>query len=162
MARKLKEPLPGALRSADDSRDIFSLLEGAWELDRVIRSVGFFKGGSVFELVAPGILRYLEEGELKLDSGFQGSACKEYFYQLANDHILVSFADGAPGVRPFLRLYPQARSDQYCAQDVHYCERDRYECTYAFSSRDAFTTLIDVKGAAKDYSMRSSYARRGQ
>ena len=155
-----EEANPGNLRPAHESQEIFCLFEGEWELDRVIQGVGVFKGSSVFKLVAPGILRYSEEGELKLETGFQGSACKEYFYQLANDHLVVSFADALPGARPFLRLYPQGDSDQFWAKDVHHCGSDSYECTYAFAGRDAFTTAISVKGAAKNYSMRSRFARR--
>lgn len=134
-------------------------MKGEWALSRKIENAGVFQGRAVFEAMKPDTFRYLEEGNLRLDSGFVGWAFREYYYQLAGDQILVSFTDAPPGVRPFLRLRPHNDFTRSWAQDVHYCGTDKYECTYTFSSRDSFTTHIKVEGDTKNYSMSTTFIR---
>lgn len=159
MSSRLPEVDQDKLRPTDGTSFVFSLLEGEWELDREIQNTGLLKGVSTFTSIDFETLHYVEEGQLELISGFKGSVFREYYYQLAKDHILVSFADSPPGVRPFIRLRPQHRAHEYWAKDLHYCGTDHYECTYRFASRDAFSMLIKVDGSSKNYVMKSRFTR---
>jgi len=143
------------------SASIFGALHGEWRISRIIENTGTFGGTAVFKSFDANTLKYSENGELRLVSGFVGTAFREYFYQLEKDRILVSFADLPPGARPFLTLQPPGRLSDYWAKDVHHCGSDNYECTYYFESRNCFRTHINVEGAAKKYTISTVFTRIG-
>lgn len=149
-------------RPADASSFVFSLLEGEWDLEREIQNFGYLKGRSTFDPFDSETLHYSESGHLELISGFEGNVFREYYYQLAEDHILVSFVDALPGAKPFIRLSLQNREDTHWAKDVHHCGSDMYECTYIITSPDVFSTLIEVEGPSKSYVIKSIYSRIGE
>ena len=138
---------------------IFASLEGEWKISRTIEDIGTFSGAAKFELIEPATLSYREDGQLELNSGLSRPAFREYYYQLAEDRILVSFADASPGARPFLSLFPQVTTADSWARDVHSCGPDQYDCTYRFVSQDRFTSRINVEGKSKRYSLFTIYSR---
>ena len=138
---------------------VFASLPGEWKISRTIENIGTFRGAAKFEVIEPATLSYREDGQLELNSGLSRPAFREYYYQLAEDRILVSFADASPGARPFLSLFPQVYTADIWARDVHCCGPDQYECTYRFVSQDRFTTRINVEGKAKRYSLFTVYSR---
>ncbi len=138
---------------------IFASLEGEWKISRTIEDIGTFRGAAKFELIEPATLSYREDGQLELNSGLSRPAFREYYYQLAEDRILVSFADASPGARPFLSLFPQVTTADSWARDVHSCGPDQYDCTYRFVSQDRFTSRINVEGKSKRYSLFTIYSR---
>ena len=149
----------GQLGRAELSATIFASLKGGWKISRTIEDIGTFRGAADFELIEPATFSYREDGQLELISGLSRPAFREYYYQLAGDRILVSFADAFLGARPFLSLFPQVSLADSWARDVHSCGPDQYDCTYRFVSQDRFTTRINVEGKAKRYSLFTVYSR---
>jgi len=141
---------------------VFERLPGLWDLDRTISGGGTMLGKAEFSARTPGVLHYLETGELSLNSGYVGKVHREYFYCLEEDHIHVSFADAAPGERTFLRLRPGAADlgGDLQAHDTHYCGNDVYEASYSFESARRIVVAIQVTGPEKDYVIRTVLTRQ--
>jgi len=140
----------------------FDWLPGQWDLSRTISGAGTMAGKAEFSRRTPGVLHYLETGDLSLHSGYVGKAYREYFYRLEEDHIHVSFADAAPGERTFLRLRPAAGDlgGHLQAHDTHHCGSDVYAATYGFESAVRVVITIQVTGSKKDYVIRTVLTRQ--
>lgn len=127
---------------------------GAWTLSRVIDDrragqAGAFEGRARFEPDGEG-LRYREEGTLTLH-GRAFPATRAYLWRAEGDAIAVRFADG----RPFHRFRPEGRG----AGTDHSCGADLYRVAYDFGRWPLWEAAWEVAGPAKDYGMRSRYAR---
>ena len=139
----------------------FERLPGQWNLTRTISDGSIAAGQAEFSLRTPGVLHYLETGELTLSSGYTGKVSREYYYSLEEDHLHVSFADSAPGERTFLRLRPAAGDcgSPLQAKDTHLCGRDVYEATYTFESAQRTVIAMRVTGPRKNYTIHTILTR---
>jgi hypothetical protein len=142
----------------------FDQLPGQWDLNRTISGGGTVLGQAEFSSRTPGVLHYLETGELSLSSGYVGKVYREYYYGLEEDHIHVSFADSAPGEHTFLRLYPvtDGHGGHLQAKDTHYCGDDVYEATYSFESAGRIVMTVGVYGQKKDYTIHTMLTKSPQ
>ena len=109
-----------------------------------------------------------------------GSACKVYFYmpQNAVEHLkffhdlsVPRGGDGADGASGAGQEATAATSGVAAGADVvagghcdslHYCDPDVYTGRFDMVSDTEFRTRWDVRGPAKDYSIRSVYYRRSE
>ncbi len=140
---------------------VFEQLPGLWDLSRTISGAGTMAGRAEFSPRTPGVLHYLETGDLRLHSGYVGKVYRAYFYCLEEDHLHISFADSAPGERTFLRLRPAAGDlgAQLQAYDTHHCGSDVYAAAYSFESAVRIVMTIQVTGPKKDYVIRTVLTR---
>lgn len=145
---------------------VFAALEGLWALRREISGIGSMQGTADFRRISANMLRYREQGVLRLDSGWTGEASREYFYLLEpgpdGPGIRIAFAaEGRPGGtlhRISLRTAPGAPWPT-AGQDIHLCDRDVYQGTYTFIDPDHYTTRVVVTGPTKDYTISTTLAR---
>ncbi|SHF67947.1 DUF6314 family protein [Streptoalloteichus hindustanus] len=142
------------------TRALFDSLVGQWALSRTISGFGVFDGTARFRPIQADVLRYREEGELVTATGERGPAYREYFYLLRGERILVCFTDTEPGGRVLHDLLPAGSgAGPLSASAVHHCGRDVYTGHYDFRAPDRFDVRIEVRGPAKDYTIRSTYRR---
>jgi hypothetical protein len=150
-------------RPAGETR-LFHSLAGEWRLSRSIPGSGSVTGVARFHPLAPDVLRYEEEGVLRLDSGAALAVRREYRYVLEPGGIRVMFA--APGASGdtlhVLRLAGGSdRSWPAVATAVHLCGADTYAGEYRFESASRITIAMLVRGPAKRYRIETVLERSG-
>ncbi|CAO5178099.1 hypothetical protein FAIPA1_400039 [Frankia sp. AiPs1] len=138
----------------------FVRLEGTWVLHRTISGIGTMEGEAVFGKLPSGVLRYREEGNLHLHSGYSGPAFREYYYLLEGNFIRVTFADVPPGERTFVNLRPErGDGDTFAAGGVHHCGPDVHSATYHFAD-ESLAIMVEVRGPETNYTVHSVLTRR--
>jgi hypothetical protein len=143
---------------------VFAALAGDWRLSRTIPGQGSVTGVASFRQVEPGVLRYEEEGRLRLDSGASLAVRREYRYVLEPGQIRVRFAEpSASGdTLHVLRLAPEPGGEgPLVATDVHLCGADTYAGEYRFESDARVTIRMRVHGPGKGYWISTVLDRAG-
>lgn len=143
---------------------VFKSLTGRWQLYRNIPNFGTFEGYASFKKTPDSqhVLFYQEEGTLKLTSGMEVPASKEYVYRYQDGQISAFFLENGTYNRLFHTL--QFESDiketyPIKAEGYHRCKNDDYDAEYNFSSEDAFNLTYKVDGPSKNYSSMSFFKR---
>lgn len=137
--------------------EIFNSLIGNWNIDRVIKPGGVFKGHAVFNEVSGNELLYQELGVLTLDNGeVLTDVQKSYSYKYEDGKISIYFNDGVYKGKLFHQLEFNGKAQ---ASALHECPPDNYKSFYDFISSDEFIIEHKVKGAQKDYFSSSRYTR---
>jgi len=124
-------------------------LEGRWLLSRhILHGDGrrdFFEGEVLFRRAG---LRLIQDETGTMTVGnqqFQGQ--RRYIWEQAQDSLRVYFDD----MRPFHSI-PLGTA---LVETVHLCDPDRYQVAYDFSDWPNWSSVWDVEGPRKDYSMTS-------
>lgn len=126
---------------------------GRWRIERRIEDrlggvTGLFAGVAEFLPAAEG-LAYREEGQLRLGTGPDVLAVREYRWREEDGRIVVEHGDGRP-FHAFDPAAPEAR---------HWCEPDDYRVRYDFGRWPKWRAEWVVRGPRKDYTMQSIYTR---
>lgn len=129
-----------------------SFFAGRWQMVRIIENVpegviGEFWGEAEFAPDGEG-LSCQEAGVLRF-KGHDYHAERGSLWRFPTDgRVEVQYEDGRP-FHDFIADEPEA---------VHQCGDDLYRVSYAFAP-DAWTSIWDVRGPAKDYIMTTRYLR---
>jgi len=141
---------------------VFSLFEGAWEIERQISGKGTYAGTATFVRTGADSMDYAEKGVITLNNGEVLSGERRYTYRLHEDRIELLFADGPNVGNHFVDiLFPSDPSAAWpiCSGDTHYCLKDTYKAMFCFEHEDEFNITYTVCGPAKDYVSQSVYRR---
>jgi hypothetical protein len=141
-------------------RDLASFLAGDWRLDREIldasrrRPTGHFSGTARFarDDHAPGLLRYLEHGTLRLGS-YRGPACRRLFYDVDGATARVAFDDG--------RYFHDLDLREGVWEVEHPCGDDRYVGRFEVDDAHRWRQRWTVNGPRKQQLIRTVLQRPG-
>lgn len=128
---------------------------GTWQIARLVSDrrsgqTGRFDGQVALSLCGDG-LAYVETGQLRIGSGPAMTATRRYLWRFLNGFVQVSFEDGRP-FHSFQAGVSGAGTD-------HLCGADNYRVTYGFADWPVWTTVWQVAGPRKDYTLESRYWR---
>ncbi|WP_245259057.1 DUF6314 family protein [Salinarimonas rosea] len=138
---------------------VLAVLEGAWEIDRLVEGLATLRGAARFTPMRDGALAYHESGTLALADGRCLRAARRYVFRAVGGGFDVLF-DEAPQ-RRFHRILPVPEGDALVGTAAHLCGADTYESTYRFEPDGTMRIVHRVRGPAKDYVSRTLYRRRG-
>ncbi|MBC9877832.1 hypothetical protein G8O24_10820 [Bradyrhizobium sp. INPA01-394B] len=141
-----------------DASEVMKRLTGSWSFDRLIAGQGSMQGLATFTPLDPDGLAYREQGRLKLLTGTELEAEREYVFREHGGGFDVFFKETP------LRLFHTielAASDggAVSGSAIHLCNADRYQSTYTFRSDGGFIVRHVVAGPRKDYTMLTTYRR---
>lgn len=138
--------IPGPWGGADS---VFDGLEGRWNLVRHIENQATMAGTAVFGRQDAGVLKYREEGRVRLTDGKTFDAHREYRFARAANGFAVFFEEEPP--RLFHRIGIAPDGDALAGSASHLCTPDLYDSTYRFLADGRFTIRHTVRGPRKDY-----------
>jgi hypothetical protein len=126
---------------------------GRWSITRTIddsltRSTAGFEGQCIFTPRNDDV-EYAETGMLYPSPGRGLVATRKYLWHQDVDFVVIRFDDG----RPFHRF--NCRID--APGDTHLCGRDTYRVAYDFSEWPVWSSIWQVTGPRKNYTMVSEY-----
>jgi hypothetical protein len=129
---------------------------GDWHIsrritDRFADQLGTLEGVAVLRAEGAKGLIYEETGTLLLGTAAPMQANRSYLWTFGPDAVAVRFANGDP----FHDFAPDGQSQG----SDHLCGADMYKVSYDFRDWPAWTATWSVAGPAKDYTMRTRYAR---
>ena len=113
---------------------VFDGLEGAWDLVRTIEKQATMTGIAVFTPDHAKMLKYREDGRIRLADGRELDAHREYRFERAADALAGSAA--------------------------HLCTPDTYDSNYRFLGDGSFTIRHTVRGPRKAYVSATVFRRR--
>lgn len=151
-------PLP-PLASWGTPDTVFGLLEGAWDLDRLIEGKATMLGTARFTRLDAGSLKYREEGRIHLPDGQSFDGHREYVFEGIADGFSVYFAETP--LRLFHEIAIVREGDELVGSAGHLCVADQYDSVYRFRADGSFVIEHLVKGPRKDYLSRTVFKRRG-
>lgn len=128
---------------------VFHRLSGAWQLQRTIEGQAQMQGTARFTTLETGMLKYREEGRLRLADGNEFNAHKEYIFEGTPTGFNVFFAETP--LRLFHRIELQKDGDALHGSATHLCTPDTYNSRYHFRSDGTLTIRHIVHGPHKDY-----------
>jgi hypothetical protein len=141
-----------------DADSVFCRLEGAWDLIRTIEGQATMAGIAVFTPHGGTMLKYREEGRIRLATGKVFDAHREYRFERAPGGFLVHFGEEPP--RLFHRIRIVADSDALVGAATHLCTPDTYDSSYRFLVNGSFTVQHTVRGPRKSYLSSTLFKRR--
>lgn len=150
--------LSSPFSSWDTPDAVFDRLAGAWELERTIEGQATMSGTAVFSLLAPDVLKYREEGRIRLADGKEFDGHREYLFERAPGGFLVHFAETPP--RLFHAIAIERDGDALAGSATHLCTPDTYDSGYRFLADGSFTIRHTVHGPRKDYLSATVFRRR--
>jgi len=141
-----------------DGSEVMKRLTGSWSFNRLIEGQGSMRGLATFTPLDPDDLAYSEQGRLKLLTGTELEAEREYVFRKHSRGFDVFFKETP------LRLFHAielAVSDDGALNGSadHLCNFDRYQSSYTFLVDGRFVVRHVVSGPRKDYTMTTAYAR---
>lgn len=132
-------------------------LEGQWHLHRKISDGSIFHGRAAWLRDGTDLLRYREEGTMRLAGGASFPCYRTYLYRQQPFGFSVFF-DERPE-RLFHEVELLAGPDGALVGEApHLCGRDLYETRYELGA--SLTITHRVTGPRKDYVMIGTYARQ--
>ncbi|EJT49018.1 hypothetical protein A1Q1_01929 [Trichosporon asahii var. asahii CBS 2479] len=147
---------PAASRPWGTPATVFDRLAGTWQLYRTIEGQAEMRGTASFTALESGMLKYREEGRLRLADGNEFSAHKEYVFERAASGFNVYFAETPLRLFHGITLASDGRSLRGSAN--HWCQPDTYESQYVFREDGTFTVEHKVRGPHKDYVSVTSFS----
>lgn len=140
-----------------DADTVFDGLEGAWDLDRTIENQARMTGTAVFAPFGT-MLKYREEGRMRLFGGKEFDAHREYRFERAPDGFTVHFEEEP--LRLFHRVRIVSDADDFVGTATHLCMPDSYESSYCFVADGSYMIRHRVRGPRKDYVSTTMFTRR--
>lgn len=137
---------------------VFDRLEGAWSLDRTIEGQASMTGTAMFTRLDTGMLKYREEGRIRLADGKEFDGHREYLFERAPGGFDVFFAEQPP--RLFHRIAIVRDGDALAGSATHLCTPDTYDSSYRFLGDGTFVIRHTVLGPRKDYLSATTFRRR--
>ena len=151
--------LPSLARSWGTPDAVFDGLEGAWDLDRTIEGKATMTGIAEFKRLDTGMLKYREEGRIRLADGQAFDGHREYLFERSPGGFSVFFAETPP--RFFHGIAIARDGDSLVGSAGHLCVADHYDSLYRFLPDGSFVIEHVVNGPRKDYLSRTIFRRRG-
>jgi hypothetical protein len=139
---------------------VFDGLVGAWELERTIEGQAAMTGIAVFTPLEAGMLKYREEGRIRLADGKEFDGHREYLFERAPGGFVVHFAETPP--RLFHAIGIVRDGDALAGSATHLCTPDTYDSSYRFLADGSFTIRHTVHGPRKDYLSATVFRRRSE
>jgi hypothetical protein len=135
---------------------IFCSLEGHWKFSRTVTNYGSIEGIACFKKKAgyPNVLFYREEGVFIPLKGIPLDISQEYEYRYSKEKMTVFFARKRDCLLHALEFVETNK-----ALGEHSCGYDTYYATYQFSLPDEFELIYVVKGANKNYQMKTIFKK---
>jgi len=137
---------------------VFDRMEGAWDLVRAIDNHATMHGVATFTRQHTAMLRYREEGRIRLTDGKEFDAHREYRFERATDGFTVFFKEEPP--RLFHRIRIVRDADALAGSATHLCSPDVYDSNYRFLADGSFAIRHKVRGPRKDYVSATVFERR--
>jgi len=106
-------------------------------------------GVARFQRLATGMLKYREEGRVRLADGRAFDGHREYLFERAAGGFVVLFAEHPP--RLFHRIEIARDGDALIGSATHRCAPDTYDSLYKFLGDGSFVVQHTVRGPRKDY-----------
>ncbi|WP_271603704.1 DUF6314 family protein [Bradyrhizobium sp. CCBAU 45384] len=141
-----------------DASEVMKRLIGAWSFTRLIAGQGSMQGLATFTPLDPEGLAYREQGRLKLLTGTELEAEREYVFREHGRGFDVFFKETPSRLFHAIEL---AGSDDgvWTGSADHLCHFDRYQSTYTFRPEGSFAIRHVVSGPRKDYMIITTYTR---
>jgi len=139
---------------------VFDRLVGAWDLERTIEGQASMTGTAVLTQLETGMLKYREEGRIRLADGKEFDGHREYLFERAPGGFVVHFAETPP--RLFHAIGIVRDGDALAGSATHLCTPDTYDSSYRFLADGSFTIRHTVHGPRKDYLSATVFRRRGK
>ena len=141
-----------------DASETMNRLTGSWSFNRIIEGQGSMQGLATFTPLDPDSLAYREQGRLRLLTGTELEAEREYVFRQHGRGFDVFFKETP------LRLFHAidlAASDNgvLSGSADHLCNLDHYQSTYTFGRDGGFVVRHVVSGPRKDYTTLTTYIR---
>jgi hypothetical protein len=133
---------------------------GAWDLERTIEGQASMTGTAVLTPLETGMLKYREEGRIRLADGKEFDGHREYLFERAPGGFVVHFAETPP--RLFHAIGIVRDGDALAGSATHLCTPDTYDSSYRFLADGSFTIHHTVHGPRKDYLSATVFRRRGK
>lgn len=140
--------------------DLFTFLEGQWQLSRTINDLRLNMPGTMSRQVTitarPGAdaqrgLKYREEGELQFGD-YRETVHREYDYSFPEAHrACVHFSDG--------RIFHELDLSTGFFEVEHLCAPDMYHGRFRVDGGDIWLSHWNIKGPAKDLILDNRYQR---
>ena len=143
----------------DGPDTVFDALAGAWALARTIEGQATMTGSAVFTEIAQDMLKYREEGRIRLADGKEFDGHREYLFERAPGGFVVHFAETPP--RLFHAIGIERDGAALAGSAVHLCTPDTYDSSYRFLPDGSFEIRHTVRGPRKDYLSATVFTRRG-
>jgi hypothetical protein len=137
---------------------VFDGLEGAWDLVRTIEKQATMTGIAVFTPDHAKMLKYREDGRIRLADGRELDAHREYRFERAADGFAVYFEEQP--LRLFHRIWIVRDADALAGSAAHLCTPDTYDSNYRFLGDGSFTIRHTVRGPRKAYVSATVFRRR--
>ncbi|SDZ20791.1 hypothetical protein SAMN05518854_104234 [Variovorax sp. YR266] len=139
---------------------VFDRLVGAWDLERTIEGQASMTGTAMLTPLETGMLKYREEGRIRLADGKEFDGHREYLFERAPGGFVVHFAETPP--RLFHAIGIMRDGDALAGSATHLCTPDTYDSSYRFLADGSFTIRHTVHGPRKDYLSATVFRRRGK
>lgn len=139
---------------------VFDRLAGEWTLQRNIEGQASMSGVATFTPLETGMLKYREEGRIRLADGKEFDGHREYLFERAPGGFLVHFAETPP--RLFHAIAIVRDGDALAGSATHLCMPDTYDSSYRFLPDGSFTIRHTVHGPRKDYLSATVFRRRAE
>ena len=144
-----------------DTGEVMARLVGSWSLDRVIAGQGSMQGIATFTPLDEMSLAYREQGRLTLLDGTALEAEREYVFRESGRGFEVFFKETP--LRLFHAISLSASGGGAMRGSAgHLCNLDHYRSSYTFRGDGSFVICHVVSGPRKDYTMVTTYTRRGR
>ena len=141
-----------------DGSEVMKRLTGSWSFNRLIGGQGSMQGLATFTPLDLDRLAYREHGRLKLLTGTELEAEREYVFRKRDRGFDVFFKEASP--RLFHAISLSASADGALSGSAgHLCNLDHYRSTYTFRGDGGFVVRHVVSGPRKDYTMVTTYVR---
>ena len=137
---------------------VFDGLAGAWHLERTIEGQASMTGTAMFSPFEAGLLKYREEGRIRLADGKEFDGHREYLFERTPGGFLVHFAETPP--RLFHAIAVVRDGNALAGSAVHLCTPDTYDSSYRFLADGTFGIRHTVRGPRKDYLSATVFRRR--
>jgi hypothetical protein len=141
-----------------DASEVMTGLTGSWSFDRVIEGQASMRGLATFTPLDAGSLAYREQGRLRLRSGTELEAEREYIFIKVDRGFEVFFKETPLRLFHAIELVASDRA-VLSGSAGHLCNRDHYQSTYTFRPDGDFVVRHVVSGPSKDYAMVTTYTR---
>lgn len=128
---------------------MFDRLAGTWQLRRTIEGQAEMRGTATFTVLETGMMKYREDGRLRLADGNEFSAHKEYLFERTASGFKVYFAETP--LRLFHSITLGRDGGSLHGSASHWCQPDTYDSQYVFREDGTFTIQHTVRGPHKDY-----------
>lgn len=158
----MRAPAPSLLPSSapwGDPGSVFDRLPGTWALERTIEGQASMTGTATFAPHEAGLLKYREEGRIRLADGKEFDGHRDYLFERAPGGFLVHFAETPP--RLFHAIAVVRDGDALAGSATHLCTPDTYDSSYRFLPDGSFTIRHTVNGPRKNYLSATVFRRRG-